>query len=212
MKRYLNLFGFLVSGAFIFMQSLPVFAMDGVAVISNLEGTGQILRGGQVLPAQTGMACQKNDVLKTGGDCRLDFSMNGLAGCRILASSECAIQNADAGSMHLKVGSGNVVLNLKKLPAGAEFKVETPTAVASVRGTQFWGRVEGAAGENPITTFAVRDGSVIVTPKGPWKTFVLEKGQALDIPKDPAVIPVLRPALEEELNAMRQADAIQTSA
>ncbi len=104
-----------------------------------------------------------------------------------------------------------MILNLDKLPAGSTFQIETPTAVASVSGTQFWGRVDMAEVANPVTTFAVREGRVQITDKISCKAFDLEKGQALDIPKNGAA-PTIRPALDAELAAMAQADAIRTAA
>ena len=41
---------------------------------------------------------------------------------------------------------------------------------------------------------------------------MIEKGQAIDLPADAIALPVIRPALDEELEAMRQADAVRTSA
>ena len=114
--------------------------------------------------------------------------------------------------MHLKIMSGNAVLNLKKLSPASTFKVETPTAVAAVRGTQFWGRVDLQKADNPVTTFAVREGIVTVMVKNAGKLFYLKKGQALDIPKNTSIAPSIRPALDAEMEAMKQASAIKTSA
>ena len=112
--------------------------------------------------------------------------------------------------MALTLEKGNVVLNLDKLPEKSTFKLETPTAIAAVRGTQFWGRVmptnkEGVMG----TTFAVREGAVEITPLKSQQTYFVNKGQALFIPSDPTKT-IERRALPEELKAMEQADAIST--
>jgi hypothetical protein len=181
-------------------------------VISNVIGQASIIRGDKTMPATAGMACQSGDIIKTSPDCTLDIAMNKMAGARVLAGSECAIVDGKAQNMHLKIMNGNAILNLEKLPEQSSFKVETPTAVAAVRGTQFWGRVDLAQVENPVTTFAVREGSVEIFAKSLGKSFMLEQGQALDIPKDESVVPLIRPALEAELQAMAQADAIRTSA
>ncbi len=171
-----------------------------------------ILRDGQTLPAAVGMDARNNDELKTEAGCMADVSLNGLAGCRVLPSSHCRIVNTATDGMSVKIESGNAILNLEKLPKGSTFQVETPTALATVRGTQFWGRVERSSPDNPVTTFAVREGVVQVTPKGFNQNFSLQKGQALDIPKDTKAAPVMRPALPEEMDAMQQASEIRTSA
>ena len=191
---------------------LGPFAYAGEVMITKVEGGPEIMREGKMMPAAVGMACQKNDLLKTSSGCMVDVSMNGMAGCRVLPSSECAIMDENPRAMNLKVQSGNVILNLDKLPSNSSFQLETPTAVASVRGTQFWGRVDLNQIANPVTTFAVRQGTVEVFAKSVSQSFTLQKGQALDIPKEGAAAPEIRPALAEELEAMNQADEIKKSA
>ncbi len=197
--------------AFLLASPAVCWADNSQAVVSDIQGSSMIIRNGQEIPASVGMACEKGDVLKTASNSRLDLSLNNLAGCRVLASSECQIADAKASDMSLKVTDGNVILNLKKLPEGSSFKVETPTAVAAVRGTQFWGRVDLQKIDNPVTTVAVREGSVEIFAKSAGKSFTITPGQALDIPKDSKVTPSVRPALPAEMQAMEQAKDIQNS-
>lgn len=187
-------------------------AEPGEVVISKVQGAPMIVRDGQEIAAVEGAICRTNDLLKTTPGCVLDIAMNGRAGCRVLASSEVLIASAENDRMHLRLDNGNIILNVDKLPKGSEFMIETPTAVAAVRGTQFWGRVEGAQIGSPVTTFAVREGAVEILTKVSGQVFKVEQGQALDIPEDPAAVPLIRPALAEELAAMEQAQTIQTSA
>ena len=187
------------------------YAETEKVMVTQVSGSPEIIRQGKSIPASVGMACQKEDQLKTTSECSMDIAMNGMAGCRVLPSSECLIADADQDSMQLKVNNGNVILNLEKLPQGSTFKVETPTAVASVRGTQFWGRVDLQKAENPVTTFAVREGTVEIFAKSVNKHFTVEKGRALDIPKDASSVPSIRTALAGELQAMEQASSIKTT-
>ena len=170
-------------------------------VVTDVRGEPMLMRGNQGLPLGKGMTCEAGDRIVATSGCQADFALNAIAGCRLLPSSHCVLTGTSPADMRLEVKSGNVILNLKKLPPNAKFQVETPTAIASVRGTQFWGRVDKAETPNPVTTFAVREGSVEIFSKTAGKTFMLEKGQALDIPLQ-AAEPVFRPALQEELAAM----------
>ena len=138
----------------------------------------------------------------------VDMSMNGLAGCRVLAGSQVEVASWKSENMSLSVEKGNVILNLDKLPKESSFKIETPTAVATVRGTQFWGRVEGKARETSVTTFAVRRGTVEIMDKLSSLNFRLEKGDALDLNGKAGGALLIRPALDEEMEAMAQADDI----
>ena len=143
-------------------------------------------------------------------DLAVDFVVAQTAGCRLLPESECRLVSTDPATMKIALASGNIILNIKKLPQTSTFTVETPTAVASVRGTQFWGRVVPDIPDNPAATFAVREGSVEITVLKDNKTFLLHEGQALDILKEPLVSPSVRPALPEELAALEQAPGIPT--
>lgn len=185
-------------------------AEEGSVVITHAQGSPMIVRGAQSIPAKTGAACLQGDTIQTSGECTVDLAMNQTAGCRLLPSSECAIVNMAKSAMHLNITSGNAVLNLEKLPKDSTFELETPTAIATVRGTQFWGRVDQAHPDNPVTTFAVRQGAVDIFAKSVEKNFRLVPGQALDIPKEGAEAPQIRSALDVEMKAMEQADTIQT--
>ena len=203
----------LLSGfaALLLIYPLTARAGEGSIVITHAQGNPMILRNGSSIPAKTGGACQAGDKITTSGECTVDIAVNQTAGCRLLPSSECSIVDSSKSSMHLNVTNGNAVLNLDKLSKDTSFKLETPTAIASVRGTQFWGRVDLQHLENPVTTFAVRRGTVDVFAKSAGKNFSLAEGQALDIPKDASTSPNIRPALAGELQAMEQADAIKTA-
>jgi hypothetical protein len=198
--------------ALVFLNSSLLWAAEEKMVVMNVQGDGQIIRQNESIPAVPGMESQPGDILKTGANCQIDVALNGLTGCRVLPGSDISVIDLKASDMQLRVNSGNVVLNLKKLPQGSSFKLETPTALASVRGTQFWGRVENKVPDNPITTFAVRDGTVEIFDKVSSQSFMLEKGQALDLPKNSEKAPSLRSALPGEMQAMEQADDIPVDA
>ena len=187
------------------------FAAEG-CTINRIEGDVQLMRDHQWTSVKVKDSFQKGDTLQTGGQCSADLAMNGLAGCRILASSQVDVMGSDSANMSLKVVKGNVILNLRKLPKESSFQVETPSAVAVVRGTQFWGRVldsECLSCAGPKTTIAVREGTVQITHKATSKVFSLTKGQALDMVG--TTTPTLRQALPAEMQAMEQANAIRTS-
>ena len=188
-----------------------VWAAEGCAV-NKVLGDVQVVREGQMTPVKEHDILKKGDSLQTGPDCTADMSMNDMAGCRVLASSKVDVMGWKPENMSLSVSEGNVILNLKKLPKDSSFKLETPTAIATVRGTQFWGRVENSMPENPVTTFAVREGVVEITDKASAKTFEIQKGQALDISKEGGVGPSVREALPAEMQAMEQADVIPMEA
>lgn len=182
----------------------------GQVMITATEGAPMILRQGAEIPASAGTSCQKGDVLKTSGGCHVDMVFNENAGARLLASTEAMLVSTSPSDSYMEIKEGNALFNLKKLPEGSTFKVETPTAVAAVRGTRFWGRVDKQDPNNDKVTFAVAEGSVDIFAKSVNRTYHLEPKQALDIPRQVSESPKVREAKREELKAMKQAEEIAT--
>lgn len=190
--------------------AVPAFAESAsTGVVTAVTGETAVVRRGSLIPAVPGMDIRKSDVLQAGAGSSIDVSLNSLAGCRVMADSEVLVEETKTENMRMNVASGNVLLNLRKLPKDSKFRVETPTAVASVRGTQFWGRVDSATGD-AVTTFAVREGAVDVLAKNAGRTYRLQPGKALDIPRT-GKQPKTREALSEEMGAMEGAETIKIS-
>ena len=203
--------------AMMFLAMIMIPAGPGIAQaapdntrITNVQGTAVLLRGGQTIPAAVGTECQTNDILRTNADGVVDVSINNQAGARILASSESSIISTDPENMQLKINSGDLLLNIEKLPKGSTFKVETPTAVATVRGTQFSGHVDIHQPDNPTSTFAVREDAVDVSVIGSGETFTLGEGQALDIPHEAIGHLTPRQAFGTEMANLEQTSTVHT--
>ena len=192
--------------AFVFLLSHPITAFAGESSIASVEGQVQIIRGSQTLEAKPGMDVREKDILKTAAGSTVDYSVNKVAGVRLNESSEEEITSAKDTEMQIKLKSGKSIINLAKLPAGSKFKVETPTAIAAARGTQFMCAAFGSE-----SSFAVRDGVVDVTTFSTGETFSLNPGQGLDVPQDLVAGALsVRPALGAELTALDQASSIKT--
>lgn len=204
-----------LAGMFVLFLGLAqnAAAQEAALVVTDVQGGAFIVRNGVRVMAEKGMACQEGDVVETLEDGRVDVSMNGLAGFRLLGSTQGKISNAAPENMKVTVNEGNVLVNARKLGDSDAFTLETPTAVAAVRGTQFWGRVVSPEGV-PVTTIAVREGTVEITPTGLEESILVEVGEALDLAKDLTQAPVKRKAETAEMFAMEQAAeiAIWTSA
>lgn len=179
------------------------------AVVTSASGGASVLRRGTPVQAAEGMELRKDDVITTPSTGGIDVSLNGLAGIRVLGGTEARLDDTKESDMRVNVVNGNVILNLEKLPRSSRFRLETPTAVAAVRGTQFWGRVDRQTGP-AVTTFAVREGAVDVYGKAARRSFRLKQGQALDLPSGEGRIKP-RAALAEEMSAMEQASTIRTA-
>jgi hypothetical protein len=210
MRQYLKIFvqtGFILS--FLLSASPILFAADGSA-ITGLDGKASIIREGQTMPAQLGMELKAGDAIQTDSGSSVDFAMNGTVGTRVTSSSEAILEDSNKENMKIRVKVGKLLLNLDKLPTKSSFKVETPTAVAVVRGTQFSVQVDTLNMNNPTSSFAVRDGNIQVFMPGTNETFNLGQGQAIDIPKDLIRTPSIRQAAGNELRSLEQTSLVKT--
>ncbi len=144
------------------------------------------------------------EVIKTAKDSTLDISSD-LGTMRLLGDSMVSLETLTEDLLTLNVSEGNILVKSSKLTKGQSLKVITPTVVAAVRGTQFWGQVNK---ETETGTFAVREGAVEITRKSDNVSFLIETGKALDIdPKNKDW--KVRSAKQGELDAMAQIDEIK---
>jgi len=125
-----------------------------------------------------GMALKENDVIKTHKNSWITIAYENSSLVRIAPSSEVKITKVDYDrkkqSLESKIkifGLGKIIAAVKKLGKGSSnMDVETPTAVAGVRGTEFMVDVP----DKDTSIVAVFGGKVIV------KDFVTEAGLSED--------------------------------
>ena len=192
----------------LFLACTSAFAAAECGSVTHIEGNGQVIRNGQPLTVLPDTPLQQGDLIRAPGNSSVEFSMNGVAGLKASNGAECEITKADLGEMEVQLELGDLTANLKKLPQRSSFRVQTPTAVATVRGTQFLSRVVLNSNNMPDSSFAVRDSIVDVTDKGSGKTFKVEKGQAIDIPSNPRGELGIRNASGGEIVGMEDASRI----
>lgn len=199
MKRticsFFLIFGALTSAAF--AAEARVLKVSGDAFVAAEDGIARI---------EEGRICKAGDMLMTRPGASIDVILDGVAVCRMLPGTTAALAPTRGGRTQILIAEGDVVFNVRKLPEGAQFLVDTPTAVAAVRGTQFWGRVAGGP-DAARTTFAVKEGVVNIAPKASDVSIDLAAGQAVDLTAadQPASS---RRASDAEMAAMRIADEL----
>ncbi len=195
-------------GLVLFLSLLPA-AYAGPAQLSRVEGDVAVLRAGENQKVTEGMALEAGDVLetKTGS---ADVSLNGLAGFRLLEQSKAEVVSTEISNTRIRAELGDILVRIKedfKKEKGSSFELETPTLVAAVRGTQFWGRV-GNTGVESMTTLAVREGEVSLKLKASGLELNLKAGEAVDASNSLAA-PSVRKAVAPELQALEQAEQIE---
>ena len=127
----------ITSVVLIFGSSANALAEDGYCEVMTVEGSAAVLRNGVSAPIKEGDHLKTGDRIEVGQGSLVDLAYDNAWKnvTRIRENSEVKI-----GSLvptHINMKQGDIFSRIKALPAGASFEVETPTAVAAVRGTEF---------------------------------------------------------------------------
>ncbi|MCL8266277.1 adhesin Lsa19 [Leptospira weilii] len=187
---------------FFFIVCKPKALESSDAVVTFLKGKAFILETGKELFPLANVT-EKQSV-KTDSDAVLDLTSK-LGSFRLLGGSTATLAALNADSASFQVSEGNVLIKASKLTKGQSLLVDTPTVVAAVRGTQFWGRVNG---KDETGTFAVREGAVEIIRKSDNAKVLIEAGQAVDLKPGDRDLKT-RAAAKEELAAMEQIDQMK---
>jgi len=116
------------------------------------------------LPIEIGQSLRKEDSLRVadGAYCELQFGESAVVKVKeatTLTLSQVSLKEGER-NVKMKMQAGAVLNRVEKLAKGERFKVQTPSAVCGVRGTQF--SVENT--KDNETKVAVKEGSVSVQP------------------------------------------------
>ncbi len=117
------------------IQKAKVTLVIGKAYILRDDNPGKIR-------IKTGMRVLPSDVIITGKKSCVNVVIVKRGIFKIKQNSNVSLRNLikvddDNNVTKIKVTAGRIVLGLQKLKKGSSFEVETPTAVAGVRGTSF---------------------------------------------------------------------------
>lgn len=117
---------------------------EEVGTVASVRGTAEIVRGRVATPAAVGMAVELGDQLRTGdGELRVVFRDDSVIDLGENASLTVDQQVFDPGSgrfsslVKLLQGKARALVGSYYGTPGSSYEVETPTAVAGVRGTSF---------------------------------------------------------------------------
>jgi hypothetical protein len=135
------------------LAALLLGAAEGaptVGIVKIVEGTAEVQRGDQTLPASAGLALLEGDVLRTGADGRLGVVLRDDTRISLGPDTEIRIDRflfAPAQgqlALVLKMARGVAAYvsgKIAKLSPEA-VRLETPVAIVGVRGTEFAAKVE----------------------------------------------------------------------
>lgn len=162
----------LLSAVMLINSCAPETVSVKTAIISFM-GSVEITRGTE--PARQvvlGEELKQGDIIKTGPASFMVFSLGETATARVQPDSSVTLSNiTDMSNINLDLTKGGVLNRVNKLSRGGNYRINTPTVVASVRGTVF-----SAYYEEGTNTVAVKNGNVNVEMKDKNETVSLKDG------------------------------------
>jgi hypothetical protein len=154
----------------------PALAAD--ATLSALEGEVFVRPDGlkEEVAAAPGNGLILGDRVRTGTAARAHIVFDDGAALLLRENTQVTLGGSPS-HRDVKVRAGEFLLGLaKKLGLGSTFRITTPSAVAAVRGTLVWGKVDATKS----SVFAGFSGTVTISAKG--RRVVLRPGQVITVP------------------------------
>jgi len=130
-------------------------------MIVYTTGSAFVLPSGKTeIPAQVGMIVREKDMIRTESG-TVDLQTRNGSAVRVREMARITISSFTSGDVKLTLDRGGLLASVKKAGQGENFSVNTPTAVAGVRGTTFAVEI----GEDQRSSVKVLDGKVAMAPR-----------------------------------------------
>lgn len=164
------------------LSSGGLFAQNkALALVVQIKGKSEIVRGGKTIPAKVNELIQKGDLLRTHKDASVSVQLSSGAMFKMAADTEVMladlVRDNSGFRVKLDVRRGSLANKIDQMGGKDNYTVQAPTAVAGVRGTEFLVEINEAVNQ---ATVLVNDGSVAVQdPSGKLPEEVCEEGNKI---------------------------------
>jgi len=179
-----------------------VFAADAVALLSATKGRVNLERASKDIKFKSGELLENKDLLRTGAESFAAYKyVDGSSTIKVFSNSVVTVQaTAGKGTLakQVNVNKGSVLAQVKS-GTGA-FSVQTPTTVASVKGTEFFTKVD----ELGNSMFVVNEGEVEVKVLSTDETTSVPAGRTATVSPDGDVD--VRDTTDEDTSEVEKAE------
>ena len=170
--------------------------------VSFYYGNISIIQSGKEVKPKLKLLLKSGDIVKTLKNARMDIQLEKFGIIRINQNSvvdlEKLIKEANQ-SITLGLDKGQVLCKLVKLQKGQDFTVNTPTAVAGVRGTTFLVNSE----EEKKSEVVVSEGTVEVANKSePEKTTEVKQNETARVESDKSGLNIMKGIKTDQLKEL----------
>lgn len=162
---------------FLVLPVAHLFALDDE--FTYVAGDVHLERGGSRTDAEIGMQVQQSDQIFTGPDATAVIELMDGAVLKLRADSHLDLSTlGDQTTVHLKTGG---LFTRVKEKLFRRFEVRAETALAGIRGTEFFVAYGRTVEETPDVWLCVNDGSVEVSIEGRSGKTVVQAGEGINI-------------------------------
>ncbi|MDI3503532.1 MAG: hypothetical protein PWP64_468 [Candidatus Cloacimonadota bacterium] len=183
-----------------------ILTADTVALLSASKGKVELVRSKKSIAFTNGELLKNRDILRTGPESFAAYKyIDASALVKLFANSVVTIYGDKSGdklSKRVNVKKGSVLSSIKS--GSGAFTVQTPTTVASVKGTEFVTRVD----ENGNSMFIVTEGEVELRVMSSDERASVGKGKTAIINSDSELF--LRETSNEDLSRIEQIELEST--
>ena len=192
--------------AIILILAVNLLALDSVAIISASKGKVDLHRATKVIKHKTGDMLQNNDEIRTGGESFAAFKyIDGSATVKIFSHSVVKVLASTSNkklAKTVKLNKGSVFSQIKS--DTGPFAVQTPTTVASVKGTGFLAEFD----EQEQTKFIVTEGELELKILDKTETKSVSAGNTAIVQADGSL--EIRPSTEEDIQEIELSELEST--
>ena len=187
-----------------------LIAAENIALLTAKKGKVDFTRGTKVLRFNTGELLRNNDEIRTGGESFAAYKfVDGSSTVKVFSNSVVKIvANKDGKSLGKKVTLSKGSICTQVNPQTGTFSVQTPTTVASVKGTGFLSKIT----LDKQSMFIVTEGTVMLKIFDTTEEKAVEKGNTAIVEADgrftirtttPADLSLME---KEEMDSLRARD------
>ena len=186
--------------------SANLLALDSVAVISASKGKVDLHRAAKMIKHKTGDFLQNNDEIRTGKESFAAYKyIDGSATVKVFSYSIVQVYASAKDkklSKTVKLNKGSVFSQIKS--DTGPFAVQTPTTVASVKGTGFLAKFD----EQEQTKFIVTEGELELKILDKTETKSVSAGNTAIVQADGSL--EIRPSTEEDIQEIELSELEST--
>lgn len=184
-------------------------------IVSHISGDVLLERAGEQSPIATGQELQAQDFLVTGDSSSVDLAVTGYGVVKIGSATRVQVQSltktTGGSEARLRLERGSVASFINRQDKNDRFSIESPTAIAGVRGTSFLMSVDDSS-KTPRVKVAVLSGAVAVQVPGQSDEVILEKNSQLVVDGFNRINrDMVRPLSDDSLKAIKSLAVFQKS-